>query len=88
LEQNAVGWHYWPYKKLESASSVVQIKKPAYYDEIIRYAEAPKQNFADIRKNRPENMDHIRQALKEWLVNCRFANCTPNNGYIRALGFR
>jgi hypothetical protein len=88
LEQNAVGWHYWPYKKLESASCVVQIKKPAYYDEIIRYAEEPKQNFEDIRKSRPGDMDHIRQALKEYLVNCRFENCTPNNGYIKALGFR
>jgi len=88
LEQNAVGWHYWPYKKLESASCVVQIKKPAYYDEIIRYTEEPRQNFEDIRKSRPKDMDHIRQALKEWLVNCRFENCTPNKGYIEALGFQ
>jgi hypothetical protein len=87
LEQNRIGWHYWPYKKLESSRGIVQIKKPAYYDEIIRYAETPKRNFEDVRKNRPENMDHIRQALKEYLVNCRFENCIPNKGYIRALGF-
>lgn len=88
LEQNSIGWHYWPYKKLESERGVVQIKKPAYYDEIIKYAEAPKRNFADIRKNRPENIDHIRQALKEYLLNCRFENCIPNRGYIKALGFK
>lgn len=88
LEANSVGWHYWPYKKLESASAVVQIKKPVYYDEIIRYAEEPKRDFADIRKSRPENIDHVRQALKEYLVNCRFENCISNKGYIHALGFK
>lgn len=87
LEQNAVGWHYWPYKKLQSASSVVQIKKPSYYDDISSYTEKVKQNFADIRKSRPENMDRIRQALKEYLINCRFENCVPNKGYSKALGF-
>ena len=87
LEQNAVGWHYWPYKKMESDRGVVQIRKPAFYDEILVYAETDRSDFDKIRKSRPKDMDHIRSALKEWLVNCRFENCIKNTGYIEALGF-
>lgn len=87
LEQASIGWHYWPYKKMESSRGIIQIKKPAYYDEIIQYTNKPRTDFDELRKSRPENMDHIRQALKEWLVNCRFENCIPNPGYIHALGF-
>ncbi len=87
LEQNAVGWHYWPYKKMESDRGVVSIKKPVYYDELLEYAEADRADFEKIRKNRPAGMDHIRQALKEYLTNCRFENCVRNAGYIEALGF-
>ena len=52
------------------------------------WPEEPKRDFADIRKSRPENIDHVRQALKEYLVNCRFENCISNKGYIHALGFK
>jgi len=87
LEKSSVGWHYWPYKKLESERGIVAVKKPLYYDELIQYAKSPRTDFASIRKARPENADHIRQALKEYLNNCLFVNCIPNKGYIRALGF-
>jgi aryl-phospho-beta-D-glucosidase BglC (GH1 family) len=87
LEQAGIGWHYWPYKKMDDARCIVQFKRPASYDSIIHYAESSRKNFAEIRKNRPENMDLIRQALNAYLKQCRFENCFPNTGYIKALGF-
>jgi aryl-phospho-beta-D-glucosidase BglC (GH1 family) len=87
LEKANVGWHFWPYKKMDDTRGIVKFARPAAYDSIIHYAETPKNNFADIRKYRPKNMAAIRQALNDYLKNCLFENCTPNSGYIKALGF-
>jgi endoglucanase len=87
LEHAGIGWHFWPYKKMDDSRCVVQFPRPALYDSIIHYAETPKKNFADIRKYRPQNIAAIKQALKEYLKQCVFENCSPNKGYIKALGF-
>jgi len=87
LEKANIGWHFWPYKKMDDARCVVQFSRPAFYDSIIHYAETPKKNFADIRKNRPTNIQQIKKALEDYLTQCLFHNCMPNSGYIRALGF-
>lgn len=87
LDSNSIGWHYWPYKKMENTRGIVRINKPAGYDSVIAYANAPKINFGDIRKHRPSNMAEIKKALDGFLENCQFKNCLQNPGYIKALGF-
>lgn len=87
LEKANIGWHFWPYKKMDDARCVVQFSTPAFYDSIIHYAETPKKNFAEIRKNRPAAIQQIRKSLDDYLTECLFQNCVPNSGYIRALGF-
>jgi hypothetical protein len=87
LENAKVGWHFWPYKKMDDSRCIVQFKRPAHYDSVITYAETAKKNFADIRKFRPQNMELIKQALNEYLKQCLFENCFPNKGYMKALGF-
>ncbi|MGE5519082.1 MAG: glycoside hydrolase family 5 protein [Candidatus Dadabacteria bacterium] len=87
LEDAHIGWHFWPYKKMDDPRCIVQFKRPAAYDSIIHYAETPKKNFADIRKYRPQNTAAIKQTLYDYLKQCRFENCFPNKGYIKALGF-
>ena len=87
MEHAKIGWHFWPYKKMDDTRGIVKFSRPASYDSVIKYAETPRKNFADIRKTRPQNMAIIRQALNDYLKNCLFENCTPNKGYIKALGF-
>jgi endoglucanase len=87
LENAKVGWHFWPYKKMDDSRCIVQFKRPAHYDSVITYAETAKRNFADIRKYRPQNMEAIKQALNDYLKQCLFENCFPNKGYMKALGF-
>jgi endoglucanase len=87
LDSNTIGWHYWPYKKMENTRGIMQFNKPAYYDSVIAYTTAVKANFGDIRKYRPSNMVEIRKALDGFLENCQFKNCLQNPGYIKALGF-
>ena len=87
LEESNVGWHFWPYKKMDDARCVVQFNRPALYDSVVHYAETAKKGFADIRKYRPKDIAAIRQALNEYLKECVFENCIPNSGYVKALGF-
>lgn len=87
-EKANIGWHFWPYKKMESSRGIVTFEKPTYYDTIISYAEIPKKNFADIRAARPKDMEQVKRSFKELLENIRFRNCRPNPGYIKALGLK
>lgn len=87
LEDNNIGWHFWPYKKMESTRNIVSVSKPAYYDSLIKYAESPRAGFKDIRTLKPDRAE-IKKALDGFLSNCLFEHCIINNGYIRALGLR
>ena len=87
LDSNNIGWHYWPYKKIDNSRGIVSFGKPAFYDSVIAYAAIQKNNFEDIRKSRPADAALIKKALDGFLENCRFKNCVQNAGYIRALGF-
>ncbi len=86
LERNNIGWHFWPYKKMDNTSGIVTFGIPDYYKQIIEYADTARNDFAAIRKLRPKNIDQVKKALEGFLNNCQFQNCTPNKGYIDALG--
>ena len=86
LEENNIGWHYWPYKKMDNVSGFVTFDVPAGYDKIIEYTEKPRSNFEEIRKAAPIDREQIKKALYDFINNSRFENCRPNKGYITALG--
>lgn len=88
LDSNSIGWHFWPYKKLNNTRGIVTFDNPAYYDSVSTYANAVRFNFGDVRKNRPADIAEIKKALNGFLQNCRFENCIENKGYIKALGFK
>lgn len=88
LDSNNIGWHYWPYKKINNTKGIVTFDKPEGYDAISAYADSSKYNFAEIRKNRPADIEVVKKALNGFLENCRFVNCRQNKGYISALGFK
>jgi aryl-phospho-beta-D-glucosidase BglC (GH1 family) len=87
LDSCSIGWHFWPYKKINNPRGIVRFDKPAYYDTLIAYANTSKKNFEEIRKHRPSNSEDIKKALDGFIENCRFKNCIQNTGYIKALGF-
>ena len=88
LEKNNIGWHYWPYKKMDNTSGIITFSKPAGYDTIINYTELPRADFAGIRKAAPQSREQVKHALYEFLNNSKFENCRPNKGYIEALGLK
>lgn len=88
MEKHAISWHFWPYKKMNAKSSLATFPTPENYDLLIKYADQPKANFADIRKYAPKDRTAIEAILNQLLENCRFDNATTNDGYLSGLGLR
>lgn len=87
LNDNAVSWCYWPYKKMDSPRGPVSIKQPNGYNIIKTYAEGDRVSYDDLRKNRPD-AKIVRKILDEYLENILLKNCTVNPGYLNALGMK
>lgn len=87
LEDNQVGWCFWPYKKMMNQSGVTSFRKPEYWDEIIAYAEVPGTSAAaEKRLSARPPLEHSRRALEDLLRQIRFEHCVLNADYLRALG--
>jgi endoglucanase len=87
-EKNNIGWHFWPYKKMDNSAGIMSYAKPAGFDAVITYADSTEKNFEDIRKQRPQNMDAVKKIILAILDNCLFKNGIANQGYIKALGLK
>ncbi|HCY78003.1 MAG TPA: glycosyl hydrolase family 5 [Ignavibacteriales bacterium] len=87
LESNNIGWCFWPYKKMDSDRGIVQFEKTKEWEEIIKYAETPKNNFEEIRNAKPEKTV-IKKALSDLIENIKFKSCSVNEGYLKALGIK
>jgi endoglucanase len=87
LEQHNIGWGFWTYKKMDNKSCMVTFNKPANYDRLVDYSKADRSSFAKIRNNIIA-VDTVKQVLDDFILNCKFENCTPNEGYLKALGVK
>jgi hypothetical protein len=87
LDEYHIGWHFWPYKKMENKAGFVDFANPAGFEKVQAYTDSVKNNFEHMRKLRPADMVAVRKSLNDFLENSRFKNCRPNDGYIKALGF-
>lgn len=83
LEDNNIGYTFWPYKKLDS-SCMMGITRPAGWDSIVAFAEGPRDSYAVIRANRPDTA-LSRRAMRGFINNAKLANCTPQKDYIRSI---
>jgi len=85
LEKHDLGWCFWPYKKVDATSCVASINRPGDWDEIVNFANNPRNTFEEIRKARPAR-EKIKNALGAFLENMKLPNCRLNRGYLNALG--
>jgi endoglucanase len=84
LEQNNIGWCFWPYKKLDATSCVASINKPVDWDAIVAFADGARTTFEEVRKHRPPK-EKVQKALSDYLERVKFSNCRINSGYLKAL---
>lgn len=83
MEANGIGWTFWPYKKMDD-SAFLGIQAPDNWELIVRFSEAPRSTYQEIREARPDQAV-VRQALTDFIANCRFERCVVQKDYIRAL---
>ena len=87
MEKNNISWTYWPFKRMGSPSSVMHVADPANWEQIVAFTESPRTNFDEIRKARP-NQEVAKKAMLDYLEQIKFANCTVNEGYVKAIGLQ
>ncbi|MFD1314039.1 glycoside hydrolase family 5 protein [Namhaeicola litoreus] len=87
LDKNNIGWCFWPYKKMNNLSGIMNFPEPKDYHFISDFAKSNRSSYAEIRKNKPDS-DKVQLALNEFLENCKYENCFVNTGYTKALNFK
>ncbi len=87
LEQNDVGWAFWPYKKMDATSSPVSFARPVHWDEIVSFAALPGgTGAAEEKMTKRPPIDRSRAAFADLLEKIKLQNCRVNEGYLKALG--
>jgi len=86
LDKNEISWAFWPYKKMNNKSGIMNFTQPETYHLITAYADSSRNKYSDMRKNRPERK-LVQKALNEFVENSKFKNNFPNEGYVNGLGF-
>ncbi len=85
LEKNNIGWHFWPYKKLDNPKNIISVPLPNNYQTIIDFAENNRGSYKELREIKLNRVE-IKETLMQYLENIKYKNCIPNYGYIKALG--
>jgi endoglucanase len=89
LEENDIGWCFWPYKKMDSTSCVASFERPLYWNEIVSYAREPGgTGEVEKRQKMRPNLEHAQAAFSDLIKKSQFRNCRINEGYLRALGLK
>ncbi len=82
-ERFGIGWVFWPYKSLDSTTSVVSIAAPAGWDLIAKAGSTDDKTFA------PDALPPREKALAildAYLEAIKFRNCRVNGDYLKSLG--
>lgn len=86
LDKNEISWAFWPYKKMNNKSGIMNFTQPETYHLITAFGDSSRYMFADVRKYRPD-VNLVKKALNEFIENSKFKNNFPNEGYVNGLGF-
>ena len=87
LEENHVGWCFWPYKKMDAASSEVTFDRPQHWDAVIALSKMPGgTGNAEKRIAARPSPEDAQAAFDDLLIKIRFSNEKVNPGYVLALG--
>jgi endoglucanase len=87
LEENHVGWCYWPYKKMDATSSPVTFDRPEHWDAVVKLAAmAPGTGNAEKRIAARPSPEEAQAIFDDLLKKVQFSGERVNDGYLRALG--
>ena len=79
-ETHGIGWSFWTYKNLDTPSTVVSIKRPDGWNEIVAFADGR------TRTKPPDAL--IDKAMAQYLEGMRLSNATVRWSYLASLGLK
>ncbi len=79
-EEHGIGWSFWTYKNLDTPSTVVSIKRPEGWDQIVAYADG--------KTDRKPDDKLIANAMAQYLDGMRLPNATVRWSYLESLGLK
>lgn len=85
MEDNNIGFTFWPYKKMGDSTSFVHVNQPENWEKIIEFTEKPRGTYKEVREARPDQA-LVQKIMLDYIESCKFANCTKNVNYIKAMG--
>ncbi|RAJ08173.1 cellulase (glycosyl hydrolase family 5) [Chitinophaga skermanii] len=86
MEENNIGWTFWPYKKMDG-SSFVAITPPPAWDTIVKFSEAQRVTYKEIRDARPDQAAS-KKILLDLIEAMKFKNNVVQKNYINAIGLK
>lgn len=87
MEAKNIGWTFWPLKKPDSSSWLTFAFPQGWKETIIAFAEADRSSYGNIYKARPDRATAL-SLMKEYVENCKAANCNVEASYLDALGLQ
>lgn len=89
LDEHDIGWTFWPYKKMGSHVGFVHFAPPPHWEKVQTFARHNR-GTTDVEADqaRRPSPTEIAECFTGLLRNIEFARCTPNPGYLTALGLQ
>lgn len=87
LDKNDVNWCFWPYKKMNNLSGIMNFNEPEDYHLITEYAKSDRSSYAKVREN-SQDIGRVQKALNQYLENSLYKNNFVNKGYTEGLNFK
>ena len=91
LEEQHIGWTFWPFKKMTSTAGFLRFNPPVGWEKIVAFAKLATGTDSDRVKAslaaRPPQAE-IEATFADLLEQIQLARCQPNRGYIEALGLK
>ncbi|MBV8192979.1 MAG: cellulase family glycosylhydrolase [Alphaproteobacteria bacterium] len=79
-EAMGIGWAFWTYKNLDTPSTVVSIRRPEGWNELVAFADGRRRD-----KPAPEVTAH---AIDQYLDSLPFSKCDIRWSYLESLGLK
>lgn len=87
FKDNNLGYTYWPYKKYGKGGSFVWFTPSAEWQKVIEFADTERGTYQAIKKARPDQATSLK-AMKSFVTNCLYDNCTKDANYIATVGLK
>ena len=83
MEGKGMGWTFWPLKKPDGGGWLKFRTPEGWNETVAAFAKSDRSSYRKLQ-NRPERAKAL-EIMRRFIENCRYENCTPDAGYLKAI---